>query len=449
MSDETVAEPGSIQFTDVVITNLKGEKVSILPLILELNVYESFRQPFVTADITLQDSLSLIPTFPIVGQEMVHIEFKTPTNAFLKKISLDLRIISVKEMSRVNARTSGYILKCVSVPMIRDINTKIRKAYSNMLISDMVKKISEEFLGVTSDMMVFVEETDGDRTFVIPNKSPTAAIEFLSREAKSTLSTSSNYIFYQNCDGFFFQTTDEMIDPKTPGRNRLKGKSIDKYYGDEFGYTKVVSQKELIRGSVRGGSSTKPAAFTRIKEFHYDNVSDYYKGALSGFVENSARFLDPLTSYYKETPYIYTKDHTSFRKTSQSQANLFLTESNDYAKNGESYITFQPTNFQQNNDIPVDQKMEFLHYKIGAANIFENLIASVTIPGDSEKRIGEVIDLEIPEYGATDDIEPKINKFLSGEYLILAVRHSYTMSGYDTIMTVAKNAYEKSIETPE
>lgn len=445
MSEE-LSGPGSIQIEDIILSNADQTKqVSIKLLVKEFNIFESINKCFVTASFVLLDSVSLITVFPITGEELIHVKFKTPTSAFLKSIDKVFRVISVRDMVRTKVREEGYTLVCVSVPMVKDMTRKVRKAYSNMLISDMVKKIGEEFLGITE--FESVEDTEGNRTIVIPNYSPSKAIEFLSREAKSPNSASSNYVFFENCDGFNFKTTDEIIQPSQV-RRRNAGRSIDKYFASEFDFTREGSPRSNIMGGSGGGSqqSSKPFSFLRIMDFHFENIGNYHKGAQMGFVENSARFIDPLTSFYVENNYKYIDEHSSFKKTNQSKPGLFLSSKNDLTFQGESFVTLQPTNHQQNNEYSADQKILNLHYKIGASNIFENLIATVTIPGDSEKRVGQVIDLQFPEYGATDDIEGKVNKFISGEYIILAARHQYNHQGYVTVMTVAKNAYENDLD---
>jgi hypothetical protein len=70
---------------------------------------------------------------------------------------------------------------------------------------------------------------------------------------------------------------------------------------------------------------------------------------------------------------------------------------------------------------------------------------NVTIPGDSDKRAGDRINLQFPSYGATDDVKDLPNKFVSGRYLVTATRHAYTASGYKTAMMCVKNAFEEEI----
>lgn len=447
---EAYSGPGGIQFESLLLINHDQSKtINILPIVYEMNIFESINRPFVTASFIIDDALSLHTQFPIIGQEQIYVKFKTPGSAFLKSIELMLRVVSIQDYKREKIRESSYIINCVSPAMIKDMNTKIRKAYQNMRLSDMASSVLIDYLG---GEFIKVDPSIGERTIIVPNMSPSNAIKMFARLAKSEKYESSPYYFYQTCDGFYFRTSNDIIDPV----NKTKysdGSSIDKYYGMDFDFPKGVSPRDVAMvtgGGYSGGGafrSTKPYEFLKIKSFNFHNMGNYADGFKMGYLENRIAFIDPVTSFYQEKQYDYIRDNDSFKKTSQSQASMFLTRNNDYIKDGEGFVLFEPTNHTQVNTYGNDQRYEVLNQKIGVKNLFNNINATVTIPGDSEKRAGDVVDLEFPEYGATDDVEGELNKFISGEYIILAIRHVYNINGYETVMDVSKNAYEQSIES--
>ena len=61
--------------------------------------------------------------------------------------------------------------------------------------------------------------------------------------------------------------------------------------------------------------------------------------------------------------------------------------------------------------------------------------------GDSSLCAGDVISVEIPATGEGKITEAFVDKFGSGNYLIVSVRHNLTPENYYTILTVTKNAY--------
>lgn len=445
-NDNTYASPGGIFFEKATFYNYdRSKELDIRPIIVEFNVYENISKPFLTASIVIEDALALTSAFPIIGQETLELKFKTPDTAFLKPIDLTLRVVSINEYKRKNVRQVAYILNLMPEVMITDMNTRIRKSYVNMTIEEMAIDIMGNYLG---DEFVMLDPTDGTKTFTIPNMSPSNAMNFLARKAKSLLYESSPYFFYQNCDGFFFRTSNDMISPVSQSTEFGRSRTVEKYYGMDFHFGEGKSPRDNA-GSGSGGAqlqSTKPYEFLKIKDFTLHNLGNNYNGLRLGYLENKIHFFDPVTSFYQERMYNYMQEHTSFKKTSSNQASTFLLDDNPYIKSGDSFTIFEPTNHLQTNEYSIDDAYEILNKKIGSKNIFENLVATVVIPGDSEKRAGETIELCFPEFGATEDVIGKLNKFISGDYLILAIKQTYNADGYFTYMTVAKNSFENTIE---
>jgi hypothetical protein len=443
---EQYNKPGSIQIDEIILTNYNGSrKTNITPIVMEFNIYESMNKPFVTASFVIHDAVALVTQFPIIGQEVIQIKFKTPGNAFLKPIEHAFRVIGIQEYKRENIRETTYMLNCVSPPMIKDMNTRIRKAYVDRPISEMVQTIVKDYLGAECEAN---DPTEGTRTYVVPNISPSDACLWLTRNAKSQNYMSNAYFFFQSLDGFRFVTSDQIIDPVVRTKGSQNGRSIDKYYGMDFEFSRGGTPRSSATGGSGGASqlSSKPYEYLKLKSFVFHNMGNYYAGMRMGYVENKINFIDPATSFYEEKVYKYNENDNVFKKTSENRAAAFLTDSNDYIKSGDSFTLIEPTNHTQQNTYQPDQSFEILQNKIGSKFIFENVNATITIPGDSEKRCGQVVDLQFPEYGGTDKVEQEINKFISGEYLVLSVRHIYNSNGYDTVMNVSKNAYEQPIE---
>ena len=77
--------------------------------------------------------------------------------------------------------------------------------------------------------------------------------------------------------------------------------------------------------------------------------------------------------------------------------------------------------------------------------VFDNIILNITIAGNLERSIGDVITLRIPSvqtarYGKEDNL-------YSGEYVITAIRHQFTPATYEMILNVTKDNYFKSLSS--
>lgn len=445
ITDKTT--PGSIEISKLELTNYDGsKKIDITPLVREFNVYESFATNFISVDFFIEDALSLTTVMPIVGEEKIAFSFKTPHPSFEKGIELDLRVVSILDMGRDKARSAYYIIKCVPPQMIKDMKTKVRKAYMNKPINQMINELTNEFLDI--ETIIESEETEGTRTLVIPNMNPTRAINFLCKEAKSTKNPASNYRFFQDCDGFHFKTIDSCIQPES---GKVNVAFVDRYFASDADLNRDEKDAKNLFGDTPvnfGKKDTKPRDFLKLNKFTFMNLGNYFNSGRYGALESKIRLLDPVTSSYTEKRYNFKANSKDFKKTSSEGKGFdLLTENADYfSEESESRVFFLLTDSGQNNgSIEADQKEDMLHLKVASEFLFENILVNVTIPGDSEKRIGQKIIMDFPEYGATDDIEGSINKYISGEYIILSLRHIYNNNGYVTAMICSKNCYEQEI----
>lgn len=439
MSTENDKLPaGSIRIEAIqIISDLGGEPWDIQHIVQELSIYESLTSPFLTADIVVFDALSLTSIIPLVGQEMVHIKFKTPTNAVLKPIDVTLRIVSIENLARNRARTANYIIHLASQEHFENIKTRIMKSYRQMPISDMITDIHSVHLASQKELTALT--TDGQRTIVIPNMHPTRAISFLSREAKNPKPDHApNYIYFENCDGFFFTTIDELLTKRPVG-------PIDEYWStikdNDHGSPRAASSG---RGAASKQSS-KPFEMLKIDKFEFIQLFNADQTAMKGGWENTLHYIDPIYSEFGTKNYNYFTDFDKMRHLGKpGKRGKLISENNHMIGTGGSNVNYFMTN-KSGSGVDTDQKWEFYHIRKASMALMDSILVEVTIPGDSERRAGHRVNLQFPEFGATDDIEGDVNRYVSGEYLVMAVRHIYTTSGYFCVMQCAKNAYEEEL----
>ena len=64
----------------------------------------------------------------------------------------------------------------------------------------------------------------------------------------------------------------------------------------------------------------------------------------------------------------------------------------------------------------------------------------IVVSGDSQRRVGEVVNLKIP---TVEETGGRLDELLSGRYLICKIKHdiSSTEHGYNTIMMLVKDSW--------
>ena len=428
---------GSIKIEQSILENFKGERINILPLIIEFNIYESIMNPFITANIVISNSLAMTSAWPIVGQEIVYLTFKTPHDAFLNNIDVQLQVIGIEKLKPSNVRTESFVLKCVAPEMIQDQKIKIRQSFRDTTIGDMANEIFQQNLLSDKEFTV-TPEFFIPRTLVIPNMSPSRTMYFLADECEYP-----GTLFFQNLTGFYFTTISDLVQ-----KNRLNT-IVDPYFLTPMDMSPEESPiTQASTGSRSGGASrqsTKPFEFLKIKAVQFESLFNYNKAHIMGGLESTIRYLNPISRTYIEKRYNYFDDIGKITRISKNSPHPLLTEDNPYIASGEARTIFKITNFGESNEYESDPKPTYYHYDLAEKALLENTVVSVVIPGDSEKRAGQIVNLTLPEFGATEDVIKKENRYISGEYLILECRHVYNGKGYDTIMKCTKNAYEKEI----
>lgn len=456
---------GSIKLETIKIkSEITKDEIDLKAIVTEFNIYESMSSPFITADLVIGDALALTTRLPIVGQEIVEIKFKTPDPSISMSVHLKLRVVRIQELTRTNQRTMQYVIKLASEEYFSDLNTKISKAFVGKTITDMVKEISTYSLQIDGPKVLYASETEGERTIVIPNMAPTRAINFLCKEAKSARYPASNFIFFENCNGFQFKTVDELIiapypdlrNPSSPaptapanpeqggGGIENRQTQIDYYFATDKDFNKSGADSVEWRGGVE---SKKPFELQKINGFRFNSLFNNDLTTVRGGFEVRYMYLNPVLSTYEERTYDYFKNFYDLEHTTATKEGPLLTDENlNISKSGDAHQIFTMTNKGETDVKMLDQKTEFLHLKTGSLGLLEDIVVDVDVPGDSDRRAGDLVRMQFPEFGATDDVKGKINQYVSGDYLVVAVRHHYNgENGYRCIMSCMKNCYETEI----
>lgn len=81
MNDEILQSPGDVRIKRLILVSAVGKFINVLDYLVELNIYESIFKPGLSGTLTLGDSRNLIKDFPILGEELLIVEFTTPGTA--------------------------------------------------------------------------------------------------------------------------------------------------------------------------------------------------------------------------------------------------------------------------------------------------------------------------------------------------------------------------------
>lgn len=456
-SDSYRPVPGDIEIGSAVLMNFdKSEKWDLRHIALEISLYESLSSDHMRADILLADALALTTRMPIIGEEILQLKVRTPntTDAVNNKwIEVTMAVVRMDRLDPTNIRAGRYQLTAISAAGLANLPQIIAKSFGPAKITDMVRQICQQYLGVSGDKLG-VEESEGLHKFAIPYKSPFQAIHFLAREAKVRAGKASDYIFYEDHERLNFRTLQSLL---------IQPPAITYY----------VTEQSLPSPGGSGGTATPPSSGGTIDprfpdknpvEWRYvSNLSikqgfDVEKGILGGLYDNTVWTIDPVQQKFKPVYVdhkrgfmLYDQHFPLFNQTFERRPNKLHSPVAPMMKfKGTSHIRYLITNKEQN-----ERKLQITHrarpdalpLNVSSMQQANFIVAELTIPGDSNRKCGDVIHFDLHEFGATDDVVGQINKYISGGWLITAVRHKMTFNGYfSTHLEVAKTAYENQIE---
>ena len=221
----------------------------------ELNFYEDIYSPIVSGDITLTDTVGLIESFPIIGEEILDVSFSTagaalpptagpsavsstpPISEAPKQVINRFRVYKVDPPVQVTDNSRTIKLYFVTDNQFTNLLSKVRRAYPTMGVSpefsrqpdtdkpytlaDIARDIFYDFFvgkkkplrQPTARKPFLVEPTRFPVNIVIPNWNPFKAISFLASKAVAANpeTKGANFVFYQTLQGFRFVSIETLM----------------------------------------------------------------------------------------------------------------------------------------------------------------------------------------------------------------------------------------------
>ena len=170
--------PNDVRIQEVSI--IVGDEIfDVQRLLVQINLFEDLYSNTLSGSITLVDAVNLIGNAPFVGQEQFKLVFETPGFPSAKKLDLEFDIYKISDRNTgytgdLAHATQTYTLHFVSSAYFANKQNRIRQAYTNLTISDMVKTI-----GYQIGIEIATEPTSGSQSFIITGCNHSYAITWL------------------------------------------------------------------------------------------------------------------------------------------------------------------------------------------------------------------------------------------------------------------------------
>ena len=405
---------------------------------VEMSYFEDIFSNTVTGRLIISEAEGFIEKFHLTGNEYIRVVF---TKASDKNFDINIlfRVYKISDRMLVgNMQTEGYIMYFCSDELILSEQYKVSKSYPGTKISDIVTDITKNYLKVPKNKGVNIETTTGIYDFVVPNFKPFEAINWLSTYAQSATTGvfGSDMLFFENKYGFNFLSLQTMFN-QTPYRTySYQPKNVDNK-------TQSIQDK-----------------FYSVISYKLVNTVDTLGAINSGQFANQLITVDPLLQRYITTNFDYSKYFS--QATTLNKYPIVNGTENRFGdavfETPQAVIKVSPTNHGQK-DVPfIGNKPGSFSHDIFAEVYIPNRTAQLTlsnynkikmvIDGDPGAAAGTTINFNLLSMTPRAQ-DKKLDDFYSGKYLISAVKHTITITGYTTVLEIVKDSATTQYITPD
>lgn len=415
--EENFQAPGDVLIKQIYIVTSKGMVVDMRDYLIEIDLYESIFTPCVTGTFLVKDSRNLLKNLPLLGEELLVLEFKTPTIDDRLSIHKTFRIHSIKNRNYASDGSSQiYSLDFCSVEMFRDISNNISRSFSGNP-SEIVVKIFQEYLACSRNIdvetlnesdvktdLTILNTPDNVIKFVSPNWTPIQCINWLC--SKSYSSKACNFLFWETTKGFYYGSTDSIY------------KFKDKVTIGNYVYS------SSLPGNV-GSDDANKRLFT-IKYLMFLKNTNQLANNLDGYISNQLLDINLYNKSYEEINYDHITNFTKYSHTENTKsfpmADLNTSRSfSSYSKLNYNYPKLH--NIEEN--FPEVTKYIFGNRRSNMLEL-DNLKVKIGIPGRTDIEVGNLINIRLPKASPSfpeDKSSVMYDELYSGSYLITSLNH--------------------------
>ena len=432
--------PGDIVIEAVTLIIPSGggkseEFIQLKEFIYSVEVYEDIFSNSLSGSIVFGDALALKNHYTIMGNESVRIIFYTPGQKDQEKNKIEL-VFRVYKSHSTEASDKAKIttMEFVSEEFFFNTTTKFSTAYKQKSYSDMASQIFDQYiwkakqndknyLNKTIKFWIPVPSEGMNKSVVFPWWSPFYAINWLANKSFSSIKGNkcADYLFFQQLNGTYVFAPLSYFKslPKTASYRQIPtDKQSDKAMFDNITELTVISSSDKMQDVATGVYGSMLNTFDIHNKKMEGSIFDYYKEFSSSQHINKHPLVSPNTHLYGNP--------LAYKKILPKNSNRFsgIPDNEEHEK----YALLRQSSMNQMNCITLQLK----------------------VPGDSRRRVGDIVELKIT---SPEDISQKtqqhedygFDRYLSGNYLITKINHSFSHQDYDLILTVTKDSYVSAI----
>ena len=444
-----------IELDVVALFNSKRNTVDLDKSLVEFSIFQDLFSKGIKCELLLHDANALIDTVPIVGDETIVIQFRTPT--FKKKRRYVFRVYKITDRAVVEQRAEEYVLHGISQEVMSNERKSVNKSFIDLKGSEIITAIYENYLRPTEEeygvvkknIGLTVQDTLQNHSIVFPGEKPFDAIDYIAGEtfpeAQTQESDTPNFIFFQREDGWHFRTIDSLLESEPVE---------DFFYAPANNETQPASDEERV-----------VHAFQKISTFDIENQLDTIDNLENGLFAHKVETIDPILKTFTTEDFLYSRDMGQIAHLEKDRKDFggeFLISADSFfnidADTSTSYYSISNVGQNYSDIIPISSAVETdpqirnprriherIKFDIASRFQLSNIVLGITIPGNSDIEIGNVINVHAPMATENVDFSKKLKLLYDKKFFVTVVRHTYQKEDnvFFTKLECVKDTYAK------
>lgn len=444
-SGESTALDYVIDYVYIENESLK-EPMNIGSLISEINIYEHIDKQYLTASLMFTDNNNIVSDLNISGSEKVRIRITVDMSENADPNFSIEKMFVIHEITQ-SVKSSDYaetvMLQLVEEAAYLSRVKRVSKSYTNhphKIIQSIAREYLEKEIKLISEDEEYVESKR--LKVIVPNLDPLDAMNWI-KDRAATRNGMPYFLFASLCDNQLRYIDLETILSAPPLNakeyiySQTFGGDLDKYDVNTQSYvihsyktTNKENQLDLSRMGLVGAKYNFFDTTTgNNKEQDFD-ISKIFDGLLDrGSIKNN------------QGNYIYdAKSIIGDRKLHQHSSTEIsqIVTTNIYQDNNYNY--YEASSGKMHMLKPTSKAMRnFLH----KASVDIGVAGKNFFYANTNKTLGNIISINFKNTREQNFNDDHRDNKRSGEFLIYAVRHTFTADKYRATLTCAKLAHEK------
>ena len=414
-SSKGIRFAGDVDIEKVQIVTSSGFYQDVLNQILTIQIFEDMFSPFISGSLILRDSLDLVNTFPLVGEEFIDLKINTPS---MKKNSIQGRFYIYKLSDReiIGDRTVVYKLSFISIEALTDLNKKVSRTFSGKISDIAYDLISSKTNGLESEKKTLIEGTNNSVKYTSNFWSPVKNLNYIAEQATNATRVPS-YLFYENRDGFNFVSLDSLY-----GVNNFQ----------EFVYDKYTRDDRPQGGSIRNIEED----FKRITSYSIPTTFDYFERIRSGM------YASKMVSYDLTTKRYLSKNYNFFEKfESQKHLNPYPLSSLKGTFKNDAYSINVPKYYGNFNGYTDVTNSRTIQQRVSLMTQSTANKIQITVPGRVDYTVGRRVNLRLDKMQPVSSSDrDTLDRIYSGNYIISAINHYINAEAHECHMELIKDS---------